>query len=364
MRFGHIGSAPRGHAIKHHRGRVHHPQIPAMARFPFHLFEHFPPRFITMEELFAHLPLVQRGHQRLNEHRDALQPIGERALGQRQAVMPQLFTEAMRGTAIEIFVQQHPRPDRYSQRAFRDHTRRGRCCHNAFAVLAAARLVVARTLDASNMGLDLHFDDVRLFGAWKRCKGRATCGAVLRRLAQVMHFGHDREGGTVTAAVPLAAKLLTTRAGIGRLGAASLVRTYGLLAFGAVQTLVEVADHGLKRFHLRLQGRFALERLLMLRSPVLGLPLELDIGLLRQHYTLLRKRSSVVAVARRQIRDGVDIGGSALHGERYTRFFWNVLVFYDGSTGFAETLPLYGVKFLTLPMLDWRVWSAGAFGVA
>jgi len=25
---------------------------------------------------------------------------------------------------------------------------------------------------------------------------------------------------------------------------------------------------------------------------------------------------------------------------------------------------LYGVKFLTLPMLDWRVWSAGAFGVA
>src|SRR2546428_14090391 len=76
----------------------------------------------------------------------------------------------------------------------------------------------------------------------------------------------------------------------------------------------------------------------MLRSPVLGLPLELDIGLLRQHYTLLRKRSSVVAVARRQIRDGVDIGGSALHGERYTRFFWNVLVFYDGSTGFAETL--------------------------
>src|SRR5207245_6379719 len=44
----------------------------------------------------------------------------------RSAVMPQLFTEAMRGTAIEIFVQQHPRPDRYSQRAFRDHTRRGR----------------------------------------------------------------------------------------------------------------------------------------------------------------------------------------------------------------------------------------------
>ena len=92
------------------------------------------------------------------------------------------------------------------------------------------------------MGLDLHFDDVRLFGAWKRCEGLATCGAVLRRLAQGMHFGHYREGGTVTAAVPLAAKLLTTRAGTGRLGVASSVRTYGLLALGAVQTLVEVAD--------------------------------------------------------------------------------------------------------------------------
>src|SRR2546428_10288525 len=86
----------------------------------------------------------------------------------------------------------------------------------------------------------------------------------------------------------------------------------------------------------------------MLRSPVLGLPLELDIGLLRQHYTLLRKRSSVVAVARRQIRDGVDIGGSALHGERYTRFFWNVLVFYDGSTGFAETLRRVAVTTLNI----------------
>ncbi len=121
----------------------------------------------------------------------------------------------------------------------------------------------------------------------------------------------------------------TTRAGTGRFGAASLVRTYGLLALGAVQTLVEVADRGLKRFHLRLQGCFALERLLMLRPPVLGLPLELDIGLLRQHYTLLRKRSSVVAVTRRQIRDGVEIGRGTLHGVRYTRFLWNVLVFYD-----------------------------------
>src|SRR6266700_7452376 len=148
-----------------------------------------------------------------------------------------------------------------------------------------------------------------------------------------MHFGYDQQGGTITAAVTLTARLLPPRAGTGRLGTASMVRTCGLLALGAVQTLVQVADRGLKRFHLRLQGRFALERLLMLRPPVLGLPLELDIGLLRQHNTLLRKRSSVVAVACCQIRDGVDIGVSALHGERYTRFFLNVLVFMMGVLG-------------------------------
>src|SRR5437660_11069658 len=88
----------------------------------------------------------------------------------------------------------------------------------------------------------------------------------------------------------------------------------------------------------------------MLRLPVLGLPLELDIGLLRQHYTLLRKRSSVVAVARRQIRDGVDIGGSALHGERYTRFFWNVLVFMMGVLGSPK---LYYPSLLS----DWNYWK-------
>jgi hypothetical protein len=68
------------------------------------------------------------------------------------------------------------------------------------------------------------------------------------------------------------------------------------------------------------------------------------IGLLGQHYTLLRKRSSVVAVARRQIRDGVDIGVSVLHGERYTRFFWNVLVFMMGVVGSPK---LYSGKIST-----------------
>src|SRR4029450_3440364 len=63
------------------------------------------------------------------------------------------------------------------------------------------------------------------------------------------------------------------------------------------------------------------------------LPRELDIGLLCQHHALLGKGRGVVAVARRQIRDGVDIGVSALHGERYTRFVWNVLVFMMGGLG-------------------------------
>jgi hypothetical protein len=156
---------------------------------------------------------------------------------------------------------------------------------------------------------------------------------VLRRLAQVIHFGHDREGGTITAAVPLTARLLTPWAGTGRLGAASMVRTCGLLALGAVETLVEVADRGLQRCHLRLQGHFALHKPRVLRLPVIRLPLERDRGLLCQHHALLGKGSGVVAVTRRQIRDGVDIGVSALHGERYTRFFWNVLVFMMGVLG-------------------------------
>ena len=58
MPFGHLGSAPRGHAVKHHGGGLHHPQIPAIARFAFDFFKHLPSRFVAMEELFAHLPLA------------------------------------------------------------------------------------------------------------------------------------------------------------------------------------------------------------------------------------------------------------------------------------------------------------------
>src|SRR5712692_1792583 len=125
-----------------------------------------------------------------------------------QAVMPQLFTQAMGGTAIEVFVQQDPRPDRHPQRAFRDHARCWGRRHNAGDLRTLTGLLVTRALDASNMGLDLDFDDGGFFGTGKRCERLAACWAVFRRLAQVMHFGHHREGGAITAAVALTARLL------------------------------------------------------------------------------------------------------------------------------------------------------------
>src|SRR5712691_10481993 len=148
-----------------------------------------------------------------------------------------------------------------------------------------------------------------------------------------MHFHHHWQGGTITTAMSPTPRLLPPLAGTGRLGRASPVGPRRLLALGAVQPLGQVADGGLERFHFRLQGRFPLHKPRVLRPPVVRLPRELDVGLLRQHHGLLGKGSGVVAVTRRQIRDGVDIGVSALHGERYTRFFWNVLVFMMGVLG-------------------------------
>ena len=91
-----------------------------MACFTLHLCKDFPPCFVAMEELFAHLPLMQGLPQRLKQHRYSVQSIRERALGYGETVMPQLLTEAVGGTAIEVFVQQHPRPYRHPQRTFGD----------------------------------------------------------------------------------------------------------------------------------------------------------------------------------------------------------------------------------------------------
>src|SRR5713101_6479692 len=156
-----------------------------------------------------------------------------------------------------------------------------------------------------------------------------------------MHFGYDQQGRTLTAAMALATGLLPPMARTRRLGRSCIIRICRFLALGAVETLGQVADRCLKRCHCCRQGCFALDRPRVLRLPVIRLPRELDIGLLREHYTLLRKRGGVVAVARRQIREGVDMRVSALHGERYTRFFWNVLVFVMGVLGSPKLyLPL------------------------
>src|SRR3989454_5240393 len=158
-----------------------------------------------------------------------------------------------------------------------------------------------------------------------------------------MHVGYDQQGRTVTATMAPAARRLPPMAKTRRLGLIRIIRTCRFLALGAVETLGQVADRRLKRCHLCCQGRFALHRPRVLRLPVIRLPRELDRGLLRQHHTLLRKWGGVVAVARRQIRDGVDIGVDALHGGRYTRFFWNVPVFMMGVLGLPKLYnPLLG----------------------
>src|SRR6266571_2524830 len=181
-----------------------------------------------------------------------------------------------------------------------------------------------------------------------------------------MHFGYHQQGQTLTATMPLATGLLPPMARTRRLGRHGIIWACRFLALGAVQPLGQVADRGLKRCHFCRQGRFALDRPRVLRLPVIRLPRELDIGLLRQYHTLLSKRGGVVAVARRQIRDEVHIGRCVLHGERYTRFFWNVLVFMTGVLGSPKLyLPLNpgeSAKTRTMSFYSSIVWSKNSCG--
>src|SRR3954464_5181996 len=94
--------------------------------------------------------------------------------------MLQLFTEAVRGTAVEVFVQQHHSPERHPQRAFWDQSRHWRCRHNARDLWALTHLLVAEALDAPYMGLDLDFDNARLFCTGERQERGTTSRAVLR----------------------------------------------------------------------------------------------------------------------------------------------------------------------------------------
>src|SRR3989442_15822600 len=108
-------------------------------------------------------------------------------------------------------------------------------------------------------------NDGGFFGTRKRSKRFATGRAACLRGAHVMHFGHHQQGRTVAAAMALAARLLPPIARTRRLGLTRMIGTRGFLALGAVETLCQVADRRLKRFHLCRQGRFALHRPCVLR---------------------------------------------------------------------------------------------------
>src|SRR5262245_43832027 len=134
----------------------------------------------------------------------------------------------------------------------------------------------------------------------------------------------------------LAARLLPPMARTRRLGLSCLLRSCRFFALGTVETLDQVADRCLLRVHFCRQGRFAFDRPRVLRLPVIGLPRELDIGLLRQHHALLGKRRGVVAVPCREIRGGVALRVGTLHRIRYSRFIWNVLDFLLGAMGWPK----------------------------
>src|SRR5713101_7711751 len=103
-----------------------------------------------------------------------------------------------------------------------------------------------------------------------------------------------------------------------------------VLALGAIQALGQVADRGLQRFHVRLQGGFPLHQPLVWRLPVVCLPCELDVGLLCQHHCLLRKghRASPLHWPKFGRRDRLWQG--IFHGLGYSSFFWKVPLFLKG----------------------------------
>src|SRR5216684_6609606 len=145
-----------------------------------------------------------------------------------------------------------------------------------------------------------------------------------------MHFHHHWQGGTITTAMSPTPRLLPPLAGTGRLGRASPVGPRRLLALGAVQPLGQVADGGPERFHFRLQGRFPLHKPRVLRPPVVRLPRELDVGLLRQHHGLLGKGRRASPVHRRKLGRRYRLWQGVFHGLGYSSFFWKVPLFLKG----------------------------------
>jgi len=75
------------------------------------------------------------------------------------------------------------------------------------------------------------------------------------------------------------------------------VRTRRLFAFGAVEPLGQVADGALEGFHVSLQGRFPFHKPRVLGPPVVRLPLELNIVLLRHTTVCWEKGVACLALA-------------------------------------------------------------------
>src|SRR6266581_1980763 len=90
---------------------------------------------------------------------------------------------------------------------------------------------------------------------------------------------------------------------------------------------------GLASFDFHLQGRFPFHKPRVLCPPVVRLPLELDIGLLRQHHGLLGKGRGATTVYRRELGSGDQLGFGMFHRRRYIRLFWEVLFFSKGTAG-------------------------------
>jgi hypothetical protein len=177
------------------------------------------------------------------------------------------------------------------------------------------------------MSLDVHFDDIARFGTRKWRESLATLRTVFRCVTQVMHFDYHRQGGAITATMPLHARLLPPISRTGRLGLTGSLGTGRFLTLGPVETLVQVAHLRFKHFDLCLQGRFALHQARVLCPPVVGLPLEPDLVLLRQHHYLLGKGRGALAVDRCTLRGGDGLWLSTFHALCSTSFFWKVPFF-------------------------------------
>src|SRR6266446_4492772 len=131
---------------------------------------------------------------------------------------------------------------------------------------------------------------------------------------------------------------------MGRLGLAQSLGTSGLLALLPVEALGEVASLRFKRFHLRLQGRFALHQACVLGPPVVGFPLERDVGLLRQYHGLLGEGRGMLAAHWYIRRSGNAWWLSLFHKLMLYQLFLESPVFSDGHGGVSESLPFRGFE--------------------